>query len=106
MDAIKVAAVAMAHGGVVPHAAQGYAVPGRHYSGDVTPIMANAGELVLNRAQQGNLASQLQESDHQTSAPARPYVTGQDIFLGLNNYLTGSGQGEIITSKNIKSYIN
>lgn len=106
MDAIKVAAVAMAHGGVVPHAAQGYAVPGRHYSGDVTPIMANAGELVLNRAQQGNLASQLQEGDHQTSAPARPYVTGQDIFLGLNNYLTGSGQGEIITSKNIKSYIN
>lgn len=106
MDALKVAAVAMAHGGIVPHAAKGYAVPGRHYSGDVTPIMANAGELVLNRAQQGNLASQLQEGDHQTSAPARPYVTGQDIFLGLNNYLTGSGQGEIITSKNIKSYLN
>lgn len=104
MDVLKVAAVAMAHGGMVPHAAKGYAVPGRHYSGDVTPIMANAGELVLNRAQQGNLASQLQEGDHQTSAPARPYVTGQDIFLGLNNYLTGSGQGEIITSKNIKSY--
>jgi len=106
MDVLKVAAVAMAHGGMVPHAAKGYAVPGRHYSGDVTPIMANAGELVLNRAQQGNLASQLQEGDHQTSAPARPYVTGQDIFLGLNNYLTGSGQGEIITSKNIKSYLN
>ena len=106
MDVLKVAAVAMAHGGMVPHAAKGYAVPGRHYSGDVTPIMANAGELVLNRAQQGNLASQLQEGDHQTSAPARPYVTGQDIFLGLNNYLAGSGQGEIITSKNIKSYLN
>lgn len=105
MDVLKVAAVAMAHGGMVPHAAKGYAVPGRHYSGDVTPIMANAGELVLNRAQQGNLASQLQEGDHQTSAPARPYVTGQYIFLGLNNYLTGSGQGEIITSKNIKSYL-
>ena len=106
MDALKVAAVAMAHGGMVPHAAKGYAVPGRHYSGDVTPIMANAGELVLNRAQQGNLASQLQEGDHQTSAPARPYVTGQDIFLGLNNYLIGSGQGELITTKNIKSYLN
>ena len=107
MDAFKTVAVAaMAHGGVVPHAASGYAVPGRHYSGDVTPIMANAGEVVLNRAQQGNLVSQLQELDRESNTPSRPYVTGQDIYLGLNNYLIGAGKGEIITTKNIKSYIN
>ena len=107
MDVVKVAAVAaMSHGGIVPHAATGYAVPGTHYSGDVTPIMANAGELVLSRAEAGNLYSQLQESDHQSEAPVRPYVTGQDIYLGLNNYLIGSGQGELITTKNIKSYLN
>ena len=107
MDAFKTVAVAaMAHGGVVPHAASGYAVPGRHYSGDVTPIMANAGEVVLNRAQQGNLVSQLQEIDRESNTPSRPYVTGQDIYLGLNNYLVGAGKGEIITTKNIKSYIN
>lgn len=91
-------AVMLAHGGTVPHAALGYAVPGTHYSGDKTPILANAGELVLNRAQQGNLASQLQsgESLQQT---AEPYVTGQVVFLGVNNYLKGSGYGEIVTTK-------
>ena len=91
-------AVMLAHGGMVPHAALGYAVPGTHYSGDKTPILANAGELVLNRAQQGNLASQLQsgESLQQT---AEPYVTGQVVFLGINNYLKGSGYGEIVTTK-------
>lgn len=91
-------AVMLAHGGTVPHAALGYAVPGTHYSGDKTPILANAGEIVLNRAQQGNLASQLQsgESLQQT---AEPYVTGQVVFLGVNNYLKGSGYGEIVTTK-------
>lgn len=91
-------AVMLAHGGTVPHAALGYAVPGTHYSGDKTPILANAGELVLNRAQQGNLVSQLQsgESLQQT---AEPYVTGQVVFLGINNYLKGSGYGEIVTTK-------
>lgn len=44
-------------GGIVPHAANGYYVPGTHYSGDMTPIMANAGELVLNASSEGNLAA-------------------------------------------------
>ena len=100
MTAVKIAAVAaMAHGGIVPHAAHGYAVPGTHYSGDTTPILANAGELVLNRAQQGNLASQLEDSKSETPTSAKPYVTGQDIYLGLNNYLMGAGLGHIVTTK-------
>ena len=91
-------AAMMNSGGVVPKAALGYAVPGNHYSGDTTPILANAGELILNRAQQGNLASQLEDSRTDSPAPFRPYVTGEEIFLGLNNYLKAAGLGEIVTT--------
>ena len=49
------------HNGGVVHAASGYSVPGNNYSGDMVPAMLNSGELVLNKAQQGNLASQLQD---------------------------------------------
>ena len=90
--------ILMAHGGVIPHAALGFAIPGTHYSGDTTPILANAGELILNKAQQGNLASQLQSDQTQPSS-LRPYVSGQDIFLGTNNYLKGIGQGGLVTTR-------
>jgi hypothetical protein len=52
-----------AHGGIVPHAANGYYVPGTHASGDVTPILANAGELVLNKSSQNNLANELKGAE-------------------------------------------
>lgn len=107
MDVVKTGAMlAMNHGGQIPHAALGYAVPGRHYSGDTTPILANAGEVLLNRAQQGNLVSQLQDEGNAPAFHLEPYVTGQAVFLGVNNYLQGSGQGELITTKNIKSYLS
>ena len=104
VDMIKLAAIAaasMANGGIV-HAAHGYAVPGSHYSGDTTPILANAGELVLNRAQQGNLASQLESSIDYSQSGFKPYVSGQEIFLGTNNYLKSTGQGEIVTTKMLR----
>ncbi len=47
-----------AHGGLAGRAANGF-VGGNNYSGDMLPIAVNSGELILNRAQQGNLASQL-----------------------------------------------
>ena len=90
--------IMMAHGGVIPHAAHGFAIPGTHYSGDTTPILANAGEVILNKAQQGNLVSQL-PSDQTQSSSSRPYVSGQDIFLGTNNYLKGIGQGGLVTTR-------
>jgi archaellum component FlaC len=87
----------LANGGIVGHAAGGYSVPGNSYSGDNIPIMANAGEVVLNRAQTGVLASALSEQ----SAPATstPYVSGEKIYLGMENYLKRIGRGEIVTSR-------
>lgn len=90
--------IMMAHGGVIPHAALGFAIPGTHYSGDTTPILANAGEVILNKAQQGNLVSQL-PSDQTQPSSSRPYVSGQDIFLGTNNYLKSTGQGGLVTTR-------
>ena len=96
------ATAAFAGGGLIPMAANGYAVPGNHYSGDTTPILANAGELVLNRAQQGNLASQLQQDGAEIPIKAQPYVTGQTVFLGINNHLKGAGYGELVTTKMLR----
>lgn len=93
------AMIAMMKNGGIVKAAYGYAVPGTHYSGDTTPILANAGELILNRAQQGNLVSQLEDTKPESPSSARPYVTGEDIFLGLSNYLKAAGLGEIVTTR-------
>lgn len=104
MTGVKIVAAGatMAHGGVVPRAALGFAVPGNHYSGDTTPILANAGEVILNKAQQGNLVSQLQENGSQSGAPVLPYVTGQTVFLGINNHLKAAGYGELVTTKMLR----
>ena len=82
------------NGGVI-HAASGMIVPGNSYSGDMVPSMINSGELILNRAQQGAVASQLQ--DNQRRAPQVPYVSGENIYAGLSNYLRRIGAGEIVT---------
>ena len=85
-----------AEGGVV-HAAGGV-VAGTTFSGDQIPAMLNAGEVVLNRAQVGNLAEQLEDNDNFSGFGGTPYVTGEQIYLGLNNYLKGAGLGQIVTS--------
>ena len=87
-----------ARGGVVPHAANGFAgmVPGNHFSGDVTPIMANAGEVVLNRAQAGVLANQL-EAGGQRGGYTPSHVSGEQIWIALNAYTKRTGKGELVT---------
>lgn len=84
------------NGGIVPHAAGGYVVGGTHYSNDVTPIMANAGEVVLSRAQVGNLSSQLQGMG---SMQLEAVIEGEDIRLALQNGDRRRGRGEYVTSK-------
>ena len=88
-----------AKGGVVK-AANGY-VSGTTYSGDQIPAMLNAGEVVLNRSQQGVLAASLQAvgQSGEGGGDGKPYVSGEMIWLGLTNYLNRSGRGEIVTSR-------
>jgi hypothetical protein len=83
-----------ANGGVV-HAESGNIVPGNNFSGDMVPSMLNSGELILNRAQQGNIASQLQNNQQRGSQLA--HVSGEQIYIAMSNYLRRSGKGELVT---------
>ena len=84
------------NGGIVPHAQNGLnVVGGTHYSGDVTPILANAGEVVLNRSQVSNLASALQSPGMQ-NMKLDAVITGEQIRLVLNNNGRRTGRGEYV----------
>ena len=86
------------NGGIVPHAATGLMVPGNDFS-DSTPVMVSSGELILNKAQQNEVAQGLQEERGRGDYSSTPYVDGEKIFLGMNNFLRRSGRGEIVTSR-------
>ena len=89
--------VPFANGGVV-HAASGFRVPGNTYSMDQVPAMLNSGEVVLNRAQAGNLASQL--NDGNSRGGYQPsHISGEQIYIAMNRYLKRTGRGEIVTWK-------
>ena len=99
-----------ANGGLIGKAAGGMLIPGNSFSGDNLRlpvdggrgmIGVNSGELILSRAQQSNLASQLTDGDREGvgGSSSLPYVDGETIYLGLNNYLMRSGRGEIVTTR-------
>ena len=81
------------------HSATGYShggmVDGNSYSGDNVPIMANAGEVVLTKAMQSNLANQLDGAGLQGLGPSS--VSGEQIYVVLNRYTRRSGKGELVT---------
>ena len=86
-------------GGGIVKAANGYTVPG-NFGYDAVPSLLTSGEVVLNRAQQGNIVSQMMDSRMNGGAASTPsYVRGEDIWLGVNNFLKRSGRGEIVTSR-------
>ena len=87
---------ALANGGVV-HAAGGYTVPGNYMSGDQVPAMLNSGEVVLNRAQVGNLSSQLQGMGGSMRLSA--IVGAEDIRFILTNNGRRTGRGDYLTTK-------
>ena len=89
------ALIPFARGGIVPHAANGF-IPGNDHS-DMTPVMVSSGELILNKAQQGNLASQL-ENNNRGGYESQPYLNGEMLYLGLTAYLRRAGYGEIVTA--------
>jgi hypothetical protein len=93
------AIIPFARGGIVPHAAGGYFVPGNKFSGDTTPIMANAGELILNRSQQNSIASQLTEAEGRGGGNGVARVSGEQIWVALNAFTKRTGKGELVTWK-------
>ena len=82
------------------HSLTGYAeggmVSGTSYSGDNIPIMANAGELVLTKAQQNTLAQNLQGGG-MGSMNLKTKVKGTELLVWLDNSLAQSGRGELVT---------
>ena len=83
-------------GGGIAHAANGF-IGGNTFSGDQIPIMVNAGELILNRAQQGAIASQL-EGGGMAGMQLSAVITGEQLRLVLNNNGRRTGRGEYVTT--------
>ena len=81
--------------------AQGGIVEGNSYSGDNMMFGGdglyglNSGELVLTKAQQGNLASQL--SGGAQNLQLDGVISGEKIHIVHNRYLKRTGQGELVT---------
>lgn len=88
--------IPFAHGGIA-HAAHGF-VGGNNYSGDVIPIAVNSGELILNRAQQGNLASQLSGAGL-GSLTLSTRLHAKDIEFVLDRNLRDTSRGKYVTTK-------
>ena len=85
------------HGGVAGHAANGF-IGGNNYSGDMLPIAVNSGELILNRAQQGNLASQL-SGVGMSAMKLSCKVNAKDMEFILNHHASDTSRGRYLTSK-------
>ena len=89
-------ATGYAQGGIVDGRGGGF-VPGTQYSGDnVGNVRLDAGELVLNRAMQSSLASQLQDNADNTQHVVG-VLHGTDIWLSVNRTTKRQGLGEIVT---------
>jgi hypothetical protein len=88
------------------HSATGYAsggiVGGNSFSGDNVPAMVgntvvglNAGELILNKSQQNNIASQLTQAGGGGRLVAK--LKGRDILISLERELSETGKGQLAT---------
>ena len=86
--------------------AEGGIIKGNSYSGDNVGgvvdgsqfVGLNAGELVLTKAMQGNLASQLQDNRGGGRGGYTPsHVSGEQIWIALNAYTKRTGRGELVT---------
>ena len=87
--AIKNATSGFANGGIVP---------GNSYSGDnlrTSDFGINSGELILNKSQQNNLASQL-EGNGMQGYSLETRVNGRDLVIVMNNDGTARGRGELV----------
>ena len=95
------------------HSSTGYAeggmIKGNSYSGDNLMAMGpngaliglNAGEIVLNKSQQNNLASQLQ-GNPMGGLNLTATIRSEQIRLALNNNGRRTGRGEYVQSRNVR----
>ena len=79
--------------------AQGGIIPGNRFSGDQQWARVNAGELILNQADQGILASRLQQGSLPNNLQLSAVITGEQIRLVLNNNGRRTLAGEYLTTK-------
>ena len=81
------------------HSLTGYAeggeIKGNSYSGDRIPIMANAGEIVLNKAQQSTLAQNLQGSGG-GGFQLVGRLAGEDIIISAERAGKRMGYGQLM----------
>ena len=90
-------ATGYAQGGIVDGRGGGF-VGGTAYSGDnIGNVRLDSGELVLNRAQQNNLANALQ-SNPMGRMQLSAVITGEQLRLVLNNNGRRTGRGEYVTT--------
>ena len=86
------------------HSASGYAnggiVKGNSYSGDNIPAdtFVNAGELILNKSQQGAIASQLQNPGGNLRVTG--VLRGEDLLISIDKSARRQGRGELVFWKN------
>lgn len=93
------------NGGIVKGYSTGGTITGSSYSGDKIGgvvdgsqfVGLNAGELVLNKAQQSNLASQLQGGGL-SNLNLTATIHGEKLKLVLNNNGRRTGRGEYVTT--------
>lgn len=74
--------------------ADGGVVKGNHFAGDAVPIMANAGEIVLNASQQQALASNLSQGGGGGGTMTLE-IRGDKLVGAINNYGRGHGLGKV-----------
>lgn len=92
-------ATGYAQGGLVDGRGGGF-VGGLAYSGDnVGNVRLDSGELVLNHAQQNNLANALRTDGESRDTQLHAIVKGEDIYLALGNYRHRTGKGEYVRSR-------
>ena len=98
---------AFAQGGLIGRAAGGLMIPGNSMSGDRLRlpvdggrgmIGVNSGELILNRAQQGIIASELEGGGMQ-NLHLDTVIGAEDIRVVLNNRGRRTGRGEYVQSR-------
>ena len=98
-ELIAAEAIPFQLGGIV-HAAQGFSgtVPGMSYSGDNIPIMANAGEVVLTRAQAGVIADAVSGGGGR-GAVLYTEVNGDALRIVLDRSSRKRSKGRYMTTK-------